>query len=170
MKTYRVPRWYIFFRYFFLTLATIIFISLVGLAVVAAGPEANLGTKLYLLFLILLVLFIAVRWYLQLRDFHTIVIQDNELITFRSPIHKMTFALGDIMSIDLHVFHQDIVIVHDSIDGDFIYLEGVAFSMTRIVGRDDFMQTVKSLNPEIEVDRAWYLNLLEKLFKRTSKG
>ncbi|HZD59551.1 MAG TPA: hypothetical protein VE439_03720 [Anaerolineae bacterium] len=167
MKTYRVPRWYIFYRYFLLTLWTVIIIPPVGLIVVTAGPEVSLGMRL---FFTALLFFTPFAWYMQLRDFHTIVLQDNGLITFRSPTRKATFALGDITSIVLRVFQQDIIIIHDRRDGDLIYYEGVAFPMTRIGGRDDFLRTVKSLNPEIEVDRAWYLNLLVKLFKRTSKG
>ena len=167
MKTYRVARWYIFYRYFLLTLWTVIIVPPVGLIVVTAGPEVSLGMRL---FFIALLLFTPFAWHMQLRDFNTIVLQDNGLITFHSPIRKATFALGDMTSIVLHVFHQDIIIIHDRRDGDSTTYEGVAFPMTRIGGRDEFLRTVKSLNPEIEVDRASYLNLIKKLFKRAFKG
>jgi hypothetical protein len=147
MKTYRVPRWYIFSRYFFLTLLTIIILP-VGLIVATAGPEVDLGARLFLIAALLITPF---GWYMKLREFHTIVLQDNGLITFHSPIRKATFVLRDIESIRLHFLRQDIIINVSSAGYLINYNAPEIVSMTRIGGLDDFLHTVKSMNPNIEV-------------------
>ena len=121
MKTYTVNSWYNSLSYLALMLLTVQF----------AGIFSAIG-----------LLFVLFVWYEKLREFGIIALQDNGLITFHSPTHKVTISPSDIEAIAFIFSRRVMVIKHSA---------GSIHILIPIDGRDDFLHTVKSMNPNIEV-------------------
>jgi hypothetical protein len=87
-------------------------------------------------------LFVLFVWYEKLREFGIIALQDNGLITFHSRIHKVTTSASDIEAIALKLSRRVMILKHSA---------GRIRVLTPIDDLDDFLHTVKSMNPNIEV-------------------
>ncbi|HZD60614.1 MAG TPA: hypothetical protein VE439_09215 [Anaerolineae bacterium] len=133
MKTYRITSWYKFLRY----VAIILGIPTIAINVLALIQVLELRNEVSPI----ITLFFMLLLYMVLREFDTVLIQDNGLITFRSPIRKVTVVLGDIASIKPFFLHH-IIIKHAA---------GRTFVPRYIEDLSDLLHTVKSMNPNIEV-------------------
>jgi len=136
MKIYRVSVISAIFAYTMLVLLTVV---LPATMVIDVRPKLSLEDWP---FITMLGLFYLSLWYLQFREFNRIIIHENELITFHSPIRQKTVALSDIELIKSTFIFGFAVIRHK---------HGKIRLMRRIDNFADFIYTIKALNPEVKV-------------------
>ncbi len=144
MKTYgEYPPVYIsILMYIGIALMTVLFVSSALTGVL--NPHNTFNEKFMSALFILPFPF---AWYWILTLAHEVIIEDNGLITFRSQIRRTTISISDIQRI--RVFFPNFVI------GPVAYItvmhKGGRIHVTRVRGLSKLLDTLKSMNPSIEL-------------------
>jgi hypothetical protein len=139
LKTYRISRPVVLFTYTILALMTLGGAVFLALFLHTGKPEGLPG----LLFACFWTAALSWTWYAYLRIPVEIRIDETSRVHFRSVIRRQTLNMVDILSIKTPMLSPGFV--------DVRYRGGTIHLMSRMDGFHDFIATLKSMNPAIEV-------------------